>query len=110
MALREFEDENGTSWLAWDVPAPSFFQPVRSEDDRRTVEHPGYAPERRTGQDRRRHSLTPGLERGWVCFQSGEEKRRLAPPPAEWDSCDEEELRRLLQRSTPFTGQRGHRS
>lgn len=110
MALRGSEDENGTARRSWDVPATSFFQPVRSAEDRRTTDDPGYAPERRVGQERRRCRLTPGMERGWVCFQSGEEKRRIAPPPAGWDTCGEEELRRLLQRSSALESHRGRRS
>lgn len=110
MALRNFEDESGTAWLAWDVPPPRFFQPVRSTEDRRSADDPGCSLERRSGQERRQRSLTPGLERGWVCFQSGEVKRRIAPPPAGWDTCAEEELRRLLQRSSALEGHPERRS
>ncbi len=97
MALREFKDENGAPWLAWDVPAPRFFEPVRSGEDRRAGDNPEFGAERRSGQERRRHSLTPGMERGWLCLQSGGDKRRIAPPPAGWDTCPEEELRKLTR-------------
>ena len=110
MALREFSDENGTAWLAWDVPPPRFFEPVRSGEDRRSGSDNGHSPERRAGEERRRRSLMGGMERGWVCFQSGIEKRRLSPPPDGWDTCPEEQLRELWKQSAPFAPYRPHRS
>lgn len=69
MALREFTDERGRSWLVWSTfPAT----PDRSE---RVREH---------------------LSNGWLTFTSGKERRRLVPIPAEWDEADEDELRRWL--------------
>jgi hypothetical protein len=35
------------------------------------------------------------LARGWVCFTSGTEKRRLYPPPAGWEDCSDAELEAL---------------
>src|SRR5829696_9252591 len=92
MALREFRDSRGTEWTAWDVPPARSFTHTRSGADRRTTPTPNYHPERRVIRDRRRRPVGPQLERGWVCFQSPQEKRRLAPPPPEWDRAPAEAL------------------
>lgn len=34
---------------------------------------------------------------GWLVFESAEERRRLAPFPADWASCSDIALRRLLE-------------
>jgi len=48
-----------------------------------------------------------GLEGGWVCFQAGEEKRRLVPVPRDWDRCAEEEMERYLNRAVPVPSRAG---
>ena len=55
------------------------------------------APERRTGQERRtekfsRSPVAAEFASGWLCFQSGGERRRLAPVPEEWDRADDETI------------------
>lgn len=96
MAHRTFHDRYGLPWEVWDVI-------------------PGMA-ERRAGADRRdmmreimdrrqphgywigvRHELADG----WLCFQNGAEKRRLAPIPAAWERLPEDELNRLLEIAQP---------
>jgi hypothetical protein len=64
--------------------------------DRREGERP-FAVQRRVMVDRRRFvhrrvGVAPVYENGWLCFESEEEKRRLAPVPAEWDSAAPEDL------------------
>lgn len=44
-------------------------------------------------------AVSPGLERGWLAFVSGDRKRRLAPFPREWQSADVPELERLCARA-----------
>jgi hypothetical protein len=107
MALREFTDSNGITWTAWDVPPHRVYTPERSGMDRRNTEAATYASERRSGGDRRRGGPCE-LARGWVCFTSGEEKRRLYPPPAGWDACSDQELEALCasaesRRAAAFT-------
>ena len=103
MALREFRDSRGTEWLAWDVPPARVFSPPRSGADRRVSPTVDYHPERRVIRDRRRVHTGQGLQNGWVCFQSPEEKRRLAPPPKDWETAADEALEALLGRAEPIT-------
>lgn len=63
--------------------------------ERRRQVTSGYTPERRTGLDRRMRIMHPELSGGWVCFASGREKRRLYPPPGQWDAISDEELESL---------------
>lgn len=100
MALREFRDSGGTEWMAWDVPPVRSFAPPRSGQERRVRSTPGYTPERRV-HDRRRLRAASGLEHGWLCFQCETEKRRLAPPPPDWQSVPDAELETLLRSAAP---------
>ena len=98
MALRQYTDRDGTTWNVWNVPPQ--YTPARSGRDRRQSRAMDPATDRRALTDRRVRSAT-GLEGGWVCFQAGEEKRRLAPAPRDWDRCSEEDLEHYLQRAVP---------
>lgn len=60
MALRNFTDSQGTAWRVWNVV-------------------PQYAA------SRDEEMMTPGLQGGWLCFDSGNEKRRLSPIPVDWE-------------------------
>lgn len=116
MAHREFVDSAGLAWQVWDVRP----HPVRSADDRR--QHPRrddppepHDPERRSGDERRlrperrnhdRLPVTPGLEAGWLCFESTAEKRRLAPVPIGWDELADHDLERLCQEEARPTARR----
>ena len=44
-------------------------------------------------------AVSAGLERGWLAFGNGKEKRRLAPIPENWHSVDDVELGRLCGRA-----------
>jgi hypothetical protein len=60
--------------------------------------------ERRSGIDRRtvsqrRITLAEGYGRGWLTFESLDEKRRLIPIPGGWDSATQEELRMLCSKA-----------
>jgi hypothetical protein len=76
MALRSLIDSKGRGWRVWDV-VPS--QSLGREDD----------------------TLTPGLEGGWLCFEHGEEKRRLSPIPEGWEEADAERLEAYLVAAAP---------
>jgi hypothetical protein len=100
MALRDFIDSNGIAWTAWDIPPARAYQPRRAPARERRVQVvSGYTPERRTGEDRRRRQVPPQLLHGWVCFESDLEKRRLVPPPPEWDRASPAELEALLKQA-----------
>lgn len=75
MAHRQFQDETGRKWEAWDVH-PS------------TVEVRLYAESAR----RATFPLPPELRAGWLAFQCCDESRRLAPIPAHWDRLSDLEL------------------
>ncbi|HEV2149268.1 MAG TPA: hypothetical protein VGR37_17835 [Longimicrobiaceae bacterium] len=67
MPYREFRDEQGREWRAWD-----------------TIPQQKYA-------------VAPEFSDGWICFESQEEKRRLTQVPDGWDSVPEERLCHLLR-------------
>lgn len=71
MAYREFTDGDGTQWRAWDT-------------------YPGSAA-----------NVRPGFEGGWLGFESGDERRRLAPVPPSWEEASDDELREMLSRAQP---------
>jgi hypothetical protein len=74
MAHREFTDVGGTLWQAWDVVPSSNRPQIKG-------------------------LYAPGLENGWLCFECGEEKRRLVPVPRGWTDCADSELEAHLARA-----------
>ena len=72
--LREFTDAGGTRWRVWDVnPLP---------EQGRTF----------TGA-----AVFANVPQGWLCFDSGRERRRLTPVPGEWHQFDDDQLVDLCQ-------------
>ena len=65
--MRDFEDQNGTRWTVWDT-----------------------VPANTTG-------LTDEYRRGWLTFDSGTERCRLAPIPPDWADLPTERLTLLLR-------------
>ena len=78
MAVREFTDDSGRKWRAWDIK-PEAIHPVTKGED----------------------YLADCYVTGWVVFQtvSGDEKRRLCPWPISWMDESERGLRKLLSRA-----------
>jgi hypothetical protein len=72
LAIRSFQDTEGTTWRVWRV-LPQ--KPILV-------------------------STSPGLARGWLCFESASGKRRLADPPDGWEEHPESALLELLGRAT----------
>lgn len=111
MAHRMFVDAAAREWLVWDVIP-------QAAERRDAAEHDPAATQGRdpslTPLDRRAmHGIEtprsvarlPGaLADGWLCFESGSEKRRLAPIPDGWDALPDAQLEEFLaqaQRATP---------
>jgi hypothetical protein len=103
MGLRHFTDSEGNDWRVWDVVPYGGAHAERREGDRRVAMVGSYTgPERRTGRDRRVRTpqlMTPGLERGWLCFENHVDKRRLTPIPPAWDEAPNEHLEALLRQA-----------
>ncbi|HEX7978629.1 MAG TPA: hypothetical protein VF461_08505 [Gemmatimonadaceae bacterium] len=99
MGYRVFTDSQGREWQAWDV-VPQLTE--RRGLDRRVRIVPVAHADRRRDPDRRiisgrRPMLTAGLDGGWLCFESGAEKRRLTPIPSDWQRCPREQLEHFLE-------------
>lgn len=69
MAARTFTDSAGLTWDVFEV--------------HRASKKPG--------------AVSAGLEAGWLAFASGEQKRRLAPFPPDWDSFSDGDLAALCE-------------
>ena len=85
MAHRTFRDEIGREWDVWEV--------VPTAVERRMAK----AAPRASALERRRVQevrvvVPDSLQKGWLAFQSGSERRRLAPIPADWLRCSDERL------------------
>lgn len=99
MTYRRFADSAGREWEVWQVIPPA--AEMRRKErrvlrDRRRAPRPSSA-ERRTGERRvaessPRMQMSAGFERGWLCFATGPETRRLAPIPTGWTSADPAQL------------------
>ncbi|HEX4685100.1 MAG TPA: hypothetical protein VH277_20450 [Gemmatimonadaceae bacterium] len=78
MAVREFTDENGTTWRAWDIRPDAIHPQTKAED-----------------------YLAECYDVGWIVFEtlSGDQKRRLCPYPIRWAEATNVELRHLLSRA-----------
>jgi hypothetical protein len=84
MAYRVFASPDGAVWQAWDVPGRD---PAELGDAR--------------------GGLREALQHGWICFESGGEKRRLTPIPPRWEQRSEAELWlycRVADRADPGPG------
>jgi hypothetical protein len=100
MALREFRDEHGVEWRAWDVrprPIDGPARPTAGVDATSTTRAPT-----RNDSGEARLRMRPGWEGGWLSFESAAEKRRLVPLPARWDDATDDQLRQWLASATPF--------
>jgi hypothetical protein len=108
MSLREFSDGAGRTWRVWGtVPGTQHEADVFAQSARLQAAAERRATQREAEIARgvppadapRRSAVSPGREHGWLTFESGEEKRRLSPIPADWATASEPELRRLLARA-----------
>jgi hypothetical protein len=84
MAVRDFVDEKNVKWRVWPVLRASI--------------HPRTAVEDYLGD----------YGEGWLCFESPNERRRLAHYPDDWDKISDKELCKLLSKAAivPVRGTR----
>src|SRR5687768_12746791 len=77
MALREFTDRTGSRWRVWDIRPEQMHAATRAEDHLQSIIN------------------------GWLAFEpvGGGDKRRLSPIPRDWESANETELDRMLDRA-----------
>jgi hypothetical protein len=112
MPQRVFRTASGVEWHVWSViPGGPPGEERRHGYDRRSpdpvIAHKG--PERRAAADRRRRALAVAaqMQLGWLVFDSGDERRRLAPIPPAWEARPECELERFCERAVPVTKNSG---
>jgi hypothetical protein len=118
MSMRMFVGDDGREWQAFDV-VPR--ENERRRYDRRSTPADGVDSERRSApdesvendrreRDRRlsvgRTSLPTHSSAGWLCFESGVERRRLRPIPEDWNRCDEAVLRNYCRDAAPVQAPR----
>ena len=94
MTHRRIRDRAGEMWDVWEV-YPS------AVERRMSGEVPAVLDE---GVERRvrrevRVVVPEGLQQGWLAFQNGDERRRLAPIPDEWSTLADAELVALLEKA-----------
>lgn len=92
MAHRTVRDQLGREWDVWEV--------VPTAVERRMAKAPARAArlERRKAQELR-VVVPDSLQKGWLAFQSGKDRRRLAPIPRDWQDMTSDELLELLSQA-----------
>lgn len=79
MATRSFRDPEEREWMVWDV-----------------------VPGEHLGEGGEPGPFLPDeMAQGWLCFESGTEKRRLYPVPGRWPEFSDEELWALCRAGEP---------
>jgi hypothetical protein len=108
MPYRLFVDSAGTEWQVWDVVPRLTERRSGDNTDRRVDVVPvPFADRREDGRrltQSRRAVLRGSYAQGWLCFDSGKEKRRLSPIPEDWTTCSDELLEAYARNGAPVTG------
>lgn len=114
MGLRNFRDDSGNEWRAWDVMPKLVERRVgaRRQAAGITLVAEARGADRRIGIDRRmvaspRVFLGDGLASGWLAFESALEKRRLTPVPGDWLHCPTSRLAEYCARAERVRDSRG---
>lgn len=102
MGYRIFTDSQGVEWQAWDIIP----QLAERRARQRRLARARVEADRRVTDERRKTSgeravLSHGLQKGWLCFETAREKRRLAPIPADWLRCAVARLEDYLRAAVP---------
>ncbi len=82
--LRGFTDSTGVEWRVWEV-------------------FPNRVSDKSSAELTRSSLKDTAFVNGWLCFESSEEKRRLAPIPSGWEFRDASTLEELRDRAVPVT-------
>jgi hypothetical protein len=99
MAHRQFLDAAGVEWTVYDVHPRA---DERRVQQRRESSGDVEGSADRRGEDRRATVgaiRPPRLTRGWLCFETKGERRRLQPIPDRWHLLSDAELPSLLQQA-----------
>jgi hypothetical protein len=114
MAYRNFVDEQGTHWEVWEILPQMVERRLGAERRLQNAAETGDwgddppVIDRRVLRDRRtlgrtrpapRVNLGSAMNRGWLAFESEEERRRLCPIPAGWDQVDDRDLAALCRQA-----------
>jgi hypothetical protein len=83
----------------WDVRPEDALQ--RTSYDRRNLERAGDTGD--TGPAERSALVDPLLEDGWLCFQTGDVRRRFAPIPPTWFELPDAVLRVMVEIASPVS-------
>jgi len=96
MTHRKIKDGNGRAWDVWEVYPSAVEQRMSGEQSAR--------PDSDAKSRREVRIVVPSaLQQGWLAFQSGDDRRRLAPIPENWITLREQELIGLLDRADRIT-------
>ena len=98
MTHRKIKDGDGKPWDVWEV-YPSAVEQRMSGEHPAVTDGDGKKAERREV----RIVVPAALQQGWLAFQAGEERRRLAPIPENWMALDEAALMALLDGADRLT-------
>ena len=92
MPHRSFHDELGREWEVWEVVPTAVERRIA-----KAVRRPATVERRKLNETR---VVVPDrLQKGWLAFQSGRDRRRLAPIPADWQEMTAGELLDLLNQA-----------
>lgn len=98
MSHRRIRDETGRVWDVWEVYPSAVARRMSGEYPAAPTgdgDGDGGTPRREV-----RVVVPSELQEGWLAFQAGNERRRLAPIPASWTTLDEGALLGLLGRAS----------
>ena len=109
MPLRIFRSSAGVEWRVWNVIPGHIGEAERRRGYDRRSPDPVLlyrGADRRVSTDRRNQPSKPELSEGWLVFEGGGERRRLAPIPPGWEVRSDADLERLCGRAQPVAGLR----
>lgn len=102
VSKRQFTDEHGVVWVVWDVHPDDLGRMIYDRRTSQRAESPVEPSADRPGEVASSgRSVDPELQRGWLCFQTGTEKRRFTPIPPQWEELPDSVLRVMLEVASP---------